>query len=266
MCFEISTGQVQPDKVETVFERVWRASLNPECVTALQPPRRWIWGSVSLQIHRFELNMTDVFKAIRTQVWLNKTAFKLFFFLHWLGYYEIYRIVSGKKLMAVSGLYLVLFWSSSLSHFVFVVAMFGLGKMMSIELVGAYRTINTLNHDGNGVIYCRMRLLYSNQEKICWLLAVIGRCRDYKCCSLLPTKNKKKKTQIPYLLLSSPPLSCYSSSFSDHPPSVIPELMWANINNVRTLIEAQYFIEIHYLSPCVWMRTLLEPNDLRAFC
>lgn len=31
MCFEISTGQVQPDKVETVFERVWRASLNPEC-------------------------------------------------------------------------------------------------------------------------------------------------------------------------------------------------------------------------------------------
>lgn len=50
-----------------------------------------------------------------------------------------------------------------------------------------------------------------------------------------------------------------------NPTPVIPKLMW-NINNTSALIEADHFIEMHYLSLWLWIRTLPVPNDLTALC
>lgn len=73
------------------------------------------------------------------------------------------------------------------------------------------------------------------------------------CAQPVPLKKNKKQKNG---------LSCYS--FCDQLPPVTPMLMW-NINSLGAQTETHHFVEIHYLSSCLWVRTSPVSSDLRAF-
>lgn len=73
------------------------------------------------------------------------------------------------------------------------------------------------------------------------------------CAQPVPLKKNKKQKNG---------LSCYS--FCDQLPPVTPMLMW-NINSLGAQTETHHFVEIHYLSSCLWIRTSPVSSDLRAF-